>query len=67
MVERGNRAEGGRLRIFDEEGAGAGGEGAGTGVHQAEEAESGEEAEALGDPAKGDAHQDLENGGDDRD
>src|ERR1700685_4408146 len=55
------------LGVFDEEGAGARGEGAGSGVHEAKEAEAGEEPEALGDPAEGDAHQELQNGGDDRD
>ena len=63
------RAMRGSLRsvVLQKKCAGAGGEGSGSGVHQAEEAEAGEEAEALCDPAKGDAHQDLQNRGDDGD
>src|ERR1700742_4741614 len=62
-------SRGGRdsLRVLGEELAGAGGEGAGAGVHQAEQRESGEKIYALGDVAEGEAHEDLQEGGDDRD
>ena len=52
---------------FGEELPRTSGEEAGAAVHERQEGEAGEEADALGDPAEGKAHQELKRGGDDGD